>query len=180
MDYVYDVLQGVRTTELCLGSDWGQPLKGYCRGSLEHLPYADNTFDVVINEGVVEHWLDSAERAMVLREMTRITSPGGTVAVLVPNGAHPLIRTWEASLSGHQAAPAMTYYSAEKLGQELTQAGLSEVQIDGIYPWRSWVRLPPWDRLYLVAAALDHWVPLSKRLREKWGMNIIGLGRKGS
>ena len=179
LDYVSDVLHGVRTTELGLGDGWDQQLKGYCKGSLERLPYPDDTFDLVINEGVVEHWLGSTERILVLREMTRITCPGGTVAVLVPNGAHPLIRTWEARQSGHLAAPPMTYYSAERLGQELTLAGLSKVQIDGIYPWRSWVRLPPWDRLYLVAATLDRWAPLPKRLRKKWGMNIVGLGRKG-
>ena len=178
LDYVFDVLRGVQATQERLGERWPGRLGGLCRGSLEHLPFPDDTFDLVINEGVVEHWLDDKERLMVLREMVRVTRPGGVVAVLVPNGAHPLIQVWESRLAGFQKAPPMAYYSARRLGAELVQAGLSDVYIDGIYPWRSWTRLPPWDRLYLVGAAFDRWLPLPRALREKWAINLIGLGRK--
>lgn len=130
-------------------------MDGLCQGSLEHLPFPDDTFDLVINEGVVEHWLDDRERLMVLREMVRVTRPGGVVAVLVPNGVHPLIQVWESRLTGSQKAPPMTYYSARRLGAELTEAGLRGVYTDGIYPWRSLTRVPPWNRLYLLSAALD-------------------------
>ncbi|MGB9879906.1 MAG: class I SAM-dependent methyltransferase, partial [Anaerolineae bacterium] len=100
LDYVNDVLQGVRATQERLGERWPGRLRGLCQGSLEHLPFPDNTFDLVMNEGVVEHWLDDRERLMALREMVRVTRPGGVVAVIVPNGAHPLIKIWESRLAG--------------------------------------------------------------------------------
>lgn len=43
-----------------------------------------NTFDVVWNGGVIEHFLDSGKEKLIL-EMFRITKPGGQVIVLVPN-----------------------------------------------------------------------------------------------
>jgi len=178
LDYVVEVLHGVRATEQRLAGKWPGQVQAYSQGSLEHLPFPDDTFNLVVNEGVVEHWLDTPARLAVLREMVRVTQLGGIVAVVVPNGVHPLIRVWEARLEGLHATPAMTYYSAERLRQELTQAGLRDVYADGIYPWRSWVRVPPWDRLYLLAAALDRWVPLPRALRERWAVNLVGIGRK--
>lgn len=179
LDYVAAVLRGVRATEQRLAVHWPGQLLGYCQGSLERLPFPDNTFDLVVNEGVVEHWLDKTARVAVIAEMVRVTRPGGTVAVLVPNGVHPLLRVWERRLEGFRKSPPMTYYSAERLGLELTQAGLCDVYTDGIYPWRSWVRVSPWDRLYGVGAALDRWVPLPKYLREKWAINLLAIGKKG-
>ena len=178
LDYVAEVLHGLRATEQRLVGQWPGQLRGHCQGSLESLPFPDDTFNLVVNEGVVEHWLDDATRLAVLRQIVRVTQPGGVVAVLVPNGMHPLIRVWEARLEGFQTAPPMTYYSAERLGQELTQAGLRDVYTDGIYPWRSWARVPPWDRLYLVGAALDRWVPLPWTLRQQWAINLLGVGQK--
>lgn len=177
LDYVVKVLEGVRTTEQRLMGQFGQ-LWGLCQGSLESLPFPDNTFELVLNEGVVEHWLNKAARVAVIAEMVRVTRPGGAVAVLVPNGMHPLIRLWEEHLRGFQTAPPMTYYSPERLEEELAQAGLCDIYTDGIYPWRSWFRIPPWNRFYLIGAALDHWVPLPRRLRLAWSINLFGIGRK--
>jgi len=174
LDYVFDVLRGVQATQERLGVQ----LIGLCQGSLEHLPFPDDTFGLVINEGVVEHWLDDRERLMVLQEMVRVTRPNGVVAVIVPNGVHPLIHIWESRLTGFSEAPPMTYYSAERLEAELVEAGLEDVYIDGIYPWRSLTRIAPWNRLYLLSAILDHWAPLPRSLRKKLAINLVGLGLK--
>lgn len=178
LDYVNDVLLGVRETEEELRGKWPGKIKGYCLGSLEKLPFAKNKFNCVLNEGVLEHWLDDEERISVLMEMARITMVGGIVGVIVPNGVHPLIDVWETQLQGFISTPPMTHYSAEKLGHELAQAGLKEIYTDGIYPWRSWFRLPPWNRLYLAGAALDRWFPLSKTTRQRWAINLVAIGRK--
>jgi SAM-dependent methyltransferase len=178
LDYVAEVLRGMRLTERQLDGHRPGKLWGYGQGSLELLCFPDNTFDLVLNEGVVEHWLDGKDRLAVLQEMARVTRPGGVAAVLVPNGVHPLIQTWEKRLHAFRSAPPMTHFSAKQLGAELAQVGLTDVQTDGIYPWRSWLRTAPWDRLYLVGAALDHWLPLPRALRTGWGINLIGLGRK--
>jgi SAM-dependent methyltransferase len=178
LDYVIDVLRGLQTMGQSLLGQWPGQISGYCQGSLASLPFSDSTFDLVMNEGVVEHWLDERERICVLHEMTRVSKPEGVVAVLVPNGVHPLARRWESEM--HSSAPPMTSYSASRLGEELQHVGLQDVHTDGIYPWRSWMRLSPWRRFYIVGALLDHLVPLPKNTREKWGINLIGLGTKAS
>ena len=177
LDYVAGVLSAIRRTDERLTPPAGA-LSGICLGSLERLPFSEATFDLVMNEGVIEHWLDDAERASVLREMVRVIRPAGVVAVIVPNGAHPLLPTWEKRMPAFRDAPPMTHYSAASLERDLFQAGLREIAVDGIYPWRSAVRLPPWDRLYFLAAALDRWMPAPRRIRQRWAINLIGLGRK--
>jgi SAM-dependent methyltransferase len=179
LDYVGEVLSGVRATEQTLSGQWSHPLAGYCQGNLEQLPFDDNCFDLVVNEGVVEHWLEEQKRLAVLREMVRVTRAGGVVAILVPNGVHPLISLWERKLPGFRSAPPMTYYSATRLREELASVGLYDIMTDGVYPWRSWTRVPPWNRLYLIAALLDRILPIPPVVRRAWGINLVGMGRKG-
>ena len=52
-----------------------------CRGSLNALPFADDSFDGVIGVDVLEH-LDDDEEA--LREILRICRPGGRLVATVP------------------------------------------------------------------------------------------------
>lgn len=178
LDYVASVLHGIQATERRLRGQWSGRFSAYCQGSIEHLPFREEAFDLVLNEGVVEHWLEDEDRLAVLQEMVRVTKAGGVMAVLVPNGVHPLIHKWEKQLEGLQKTPPMIYYGADRLRRELIEAGLQDVHTDGIYPWRSWLRLPPWNRFYLLGAALDRWVPLRSKLRASWAINLIGIGCK--
>ncbi len=177
-DYVASILHEIQISEQHLNTQQSTAgnITAYCQGDLEILPFADHTFDLTFNEGVVEHWLDDAARLHVFKEMVRITKPGGTVAILVPNGHHPLIKQWDKHIL--HTAPPMTYFDAKRLGKELQRAGLEKIATDGIYPWRSWTRTPPWQRFYHPAALFDHWLPLPKSIREKWATNLIGLGKK--
>lgn len=52
--------------------------------SLFELPFADNSFDIVWNAGVLEHFSES-ERREALRELLRVTAPGGWVVTLNPS-----------------------------------------------------------------------------------------------
>ncbi len=54
----------------------------YCEGNAESLPFDDNTFDLVTCQTVLIHVAD-AETA--LREMIRVTRPGGLVVAAEPN-----------------------------------------------------------------------------------------------
>lgn len=177
-DYSFEVLREVRISGYSLYGDSFALLSSFCCGDIETLPFRDNAFDLVFNEGVVEHWLDDASRLRVMKEMVRVTKQGGAVAVIVPNGSHPLIKVWERELEGFKQAPPMTYYSAKKLETDLIDSGLRDVYTDGIYPWRSWFRTSLWDRFYLIGAFLDRFVTLPKVWREKWAINLIGMGRK--
>lgn len=63
------------------------PNLAFVRGDLFAMPYADNAWDVVFNEGVIEHFPLGGPRDYVsaVREMARVTRPGGKVIVSVPN-----------------------------------------------------------------------------------------------
>jgi len=54
------------------------------QGDIFHIPFKDNSFDLVYNSGVIEHFPEPYNLA-VIEEMVRITKPGGTVIVIVPN-----------------------------------------------------------------------------------------------
>src|SRR5438094_4832154 len=68
--------------ELCGSDQFGV-------GDIEHLPFADNSFDVVVSLGVIEY-LESDEQA--LREIRRVLRPGGRAVVAIPSGSSPLRR----------------------------------------------------------------------------------------
>jgi ubiquinone/menaquinone biosynthesis C-methylase UbiE len=53
-------------------------------GSIFEIPFRDNTFDLVYNSGVIEHFEDPANVAAI-REMARVTKPSGRVIIIVPN-----------------------------------------------------------------------------------------------
>jgi SAM-dependent methyltransferase len=142
------------------------------------LPIAGGAYDLVFNEGVVEHWLADDQRQRVLDDMVRITRPGGTTAVIVPNGGHPWIDHWEARNLAVRRAPPMIHYTAQRLRQDLERAGLVGVVTDGIYPWHSldWgttSRLRAW-----AGSALTWTVPVPHGLRERWGIMLVGIGHK--
>lgn len=48
----------------------------------EQLPYADNSFDLVYSWGVIHH---SPDMVQCLREIVRVTRPGGTIKVMIYN-----------------------------------------------------------------------------------------------
>jgi ubiquinone/menaquinone biosynthesis C-methylase UbiE len=60
-------------------------------GQLEHLPYEDKTFDVIVGLGVLEYLSD--QRA-ALSEMARVAKPGATVILSMVNRVS-LYRRWE-------------------------------------------------------------------------------------
>jgi ubiquinone/menaquinone biosynthesis C-methylase UbiE len=58
-------------------------------GDIEHMPYADNAFDMVVSLGVIEY-LESDEQ--VLREIRRVLRPGGRAVIAISNGSSLLLR----------------------------------------------------------------------------------------
>jgi SAM-dependent methyltransferase len=157
---------------------WGKLAMGIVRGNIEFLNFADNSFDMTFNEGVVEHWLNDTERLAVLAEMTRVTKHGGTVCIIVPNGRHPFLPFWMKHMPAYQVTPPMTDYTTGRLANDLAKSGLSQIETDGIYPWHSVDQFPDYRALKLAGGLLQRTLPLPRRLREHWGVNIIAMGRK--
>ena len=101
------------------------------RASAEDLPYAEGTFDVALAQLVV-HFL--ADPVAGLREMARVTKPGGVVAACVwdnAGGTGPLSPLWRAA---HDLDPAISDESGAPGAREghlvelARRAGLERVQ----------------------------------------------------
>jgi SAM-dependent methyltransferase len=60
-----------------------QPTK-YCQGDVFALPYSDDSFELVWNVGLIEHYPPKGV-IEILREMQRVTRPGGYVLAAIPN-----------------------------------------------------------------------------------------------
>lgn len=56
----------------------------YCRQDGLRMGFRDGSFDVVWNGGVIEHFSDEGKIALI-REMWRVTRPGGLLLITVPN-----------------------------------------------------------------------------------------------
>ena len=53
-------------------------------GSIFKIPFKDNTFDLVYNSGVIEHFKDP-DNVAAISEMARVIKPSGRVIIIVPN-----------------------------------------------------------------------------------------------
>lgn len=61
--------------------------EGIVQGVGEQLPFAGDTFDLVLSNEVIEHVGDDAR---VMAEMVRVTRPGGRIVVFCPNRWYPV------------------------------------------------------------------------------------------
>ena len=60
---------------------------GIVLGVGEELPFADNSFDLILSNEVLEHVADDRAAAA---EMARVTRPGGRIVVFAPNRWYPV------------------------------------------------------------------------------------------
>jgi SAM-dependent methyltransferase len=100
-------------------------------GVAERLPYADDSFDAALAELVV-HFMDDPVSG--LREMARVTRPGGVVAACVwdhAGGGSPLTTFWQAvhDTDAHAVGEAQLAGAREgHLAQLCESAGLSQIE----------------------------------------------------
>lgn len=107
------------------------------RADILHMPLRDSRFDLVFNEGVVEHFTDPNS---VLREMARVTANRGTVVFSVPHtlsfhtfARQVLSRFFSASWR-HKLWPYgfERSFSKNEVRQMLQLANLENVEVHGI------------------------------------------------
>ena len=179
LDYVPQMVQNVRAL-----ADRAEEISGRklpleaVQGDIEQLDLADGEFDLVFNEGVVEHWLDDARRLAVMREMVRVTREGGTMLVIVPNTGHLLRGWWKLTGYPGYRCPPMTRYNIRKLRAELSAAGCRDVQSDGFEPCNSLCQWPDWWPLRKLAGGISRFFPQPKWFRQRLGINLVAWGRK--
>lgn len=106
---------------------------GSVQGDLRSTPFPDGAFDVVFNEGVIEHF-DGDERQGVVDEMVRVTAPGGRIAVIVPNRwAVPYrLNKWVEQRRGTWQWGYEQPFSAGELRERFERAGVTTDEVGGV------------------------------------------------
>jgi SAM-dependent methyltransferase len=129
-------------------------------GGAEHLPFADDSFDVALAQLVV-HFMNDPVAG--LREMARVTGPGGTVAACVwdhSGGTGPLSLFWDSVHDVDPDADDESDLAGSRSGHlvELFEmAGLSDVERDTV-------------SVTLEFATFEEW----------WGPFTLGVGPAGA
>ena len=96
-------------------------------GDALRLPYADNSFDVVLMSEILEH-IPTDEGA--INEMVRVLKPGGVAAVTVPR-YWPEKVCWALSDEYHEVEGGhVRIYKASELAGKLQRAGLEVTDTD--------------------------------------------------
>ncbi|MBM4406904.1 MAG: class I SAM-dependent methyltransferase [Chloroflexi bacterium] len=116
------------------------------RASLEHLPFADNRFDIVWCSEVLEHIVDVSG---AFNELSRVTKPNGLLILTVPY--HGFLKNliitsarfdWHFSVDG----PHLRFFTKRSLDICLRRAGFEPLAWNGV--GRSW---PMWKSFFVTA-----------------------------
>lgn len=103
------------------------------RGDILSMPFRDDSFDLVYNSGVIEHFREP-ENVRAIREMARVVKKGGAVVIIVPNSLCPWYRAgkWAAEQMRKFEFGYEEDYSPGRLRRALEEAGLSVCRIFGL------------------------------------------------
>lgn len=146
-----------------------------------------NTYDFVFNQAVMEYFVDERERIQAYSEIVRVTKHGGRIAVIVQHTGHSFRKWWEfLGWPGYVDQPPVRIVTPASLARELNDAGLVNVHVDGIYPWKVFFFWPSWfkrvwwvnELIYLLGRFLEKFVPLPVFLRRMLALQIIAVGQK--
>jgi 2-polyprenyl-3-methyl-5-hydroxy-6-metoxy-1,4-benzoquinol methylase len=133
----------------------------------EHLPFGDESFDLVFSWGVIHH---SSNMDRALAELVRVTRPGGQVVLMVYNRHSlffavyrafqrflPLARRlglhFEGARAGETTGLIARHFTVSELAEKLKRAGLTRVWIQPygqdaeLLPLPRRIRLPITERI---------------------------------
>ena len=115
-----------------------QPNVTFETGDAMHLRFDDASFDAIVCGLGLNYLPDPAD---ALREMRRVTAPGGTVAIYVwdyAHGARFLREFWDAAAGcdseapQHDQATRFTHCNPEAMQKLFAQAGLQEINFQAL------------------------------------------------
>jgi ubiquinone/menaquinone biosynthesis C-methylase UbiE len=96
-------------------------------GDLEHIPFPDGSFDVVLASFMIFH-TDDATRQEGLNEVFRVVKPGGKFLIIDTQAPREQKITLADKLSMHLAGPALFEKTLDSLEPALKAAGFRSVQ----------------------------------------------------
>lgn len=159
----------------------------FYRGNILEIDAASDTYDLVFNQAVLDYFCVAAERKQALREMVRVARHGKWVAVIVQHTQHPFHKWWRwLGWEGYTNQPPVYAQTPAALAGELKEAGLVNVRVDGIYPWKAFFFYPSWygrwkladNLVYLLGQVLNRFVPLPRALRSILALQFLVVGQK--
>ena len=118
VDIVHGLDQSQHQLEKATAKFAGNQRVALYRGDAERLPFRDDTFDVVWSSGSIEYWPDPVA---TLRELRRVTRPGGQVLVVGPDA--PNSRVLRAV-----ADAIMLFYDEHEADRMFAEAGFTDVE----------------------------------------------------
>lgn len=161
------------------------------RATVEHANFLEypvaqqeERYDLCFHAGVVEHFLDPAQRADIWNKLVTLTKPGGWVVSMVPCGKHFLRgRLREERIMGYNV-PEIDY-GCELHTQEFLAAGLQDI----LCLAHNFFAFLPAHRSALLRAHLVRpivltsnatlpWLPLPEVWKERFASTLIAIGRK--
>jgi SAM-dependent methyltransferase len=143
------------------------------RGSVDHLPFADGSFDRVLCANTLQHLPTDKKRRRALHELARVARPGGRVVVTVHNWSLPKKRAGEPKEghAGSLSGPIQYIYRFEPDEfRTLLESTLDVQKIVGAglpFPYRF--------KLSKLSRRLER---LSRKWRAStmWGNMLVGIG----
>lgn len=174
---------GVDSSSVMVGQARRVPGARVGLADVRHLPYADETFDLVLSIEVIRYLPDTHR---VLRELHRVLKPGG-VAVVTGSPRFALhgyaaLNRIIAKLKPKRFIPLRQYFTTYgELGRSLRRTGFRRVEVVarflGPFPWL--YRLSP----RLCRRALVWWAPIDERIAGRPGTrnlcnHLIAVARR--
>jgi ubiquinone/menaquinone biosynthesis C-methylase UbiE len=151
------------------------------QGDMFNLPLLSRSYDLVFNEGALEHFATSRERIQCIREMLRVTKPGGHVMIMIPNNCHPLVPYWVKHDFPWlcESNPIREYLiSPGMLEEEMKAAGCASVYVDGYEVYDSVQKWPRSQVRAFLARGLKCLLPdPSYKYRIKYGTYLFAIGQ---
>jgi len=128
MEYLqkYGKVHGLDFSEEALQFCRKRGLKNLMQGEIEHLPYEDNTFDLVTCFGVLYHQ-GIKDDFKAIQELQRVCKPGGFVLITTPAGEFLTSRFFLSQHDKNQHTARR--HSKSKLKRLLTESGLKVREI---------------------------------------------------
>lgn len=98
-------------------------------GEVGSLPFQENAFDITLCIGVLQHLTDTAP---ILRELARVTRPGGVVLCSTIN--RPSVQRFFLSMLWHPpVAEQLRAYTMDELGADFQACRLGEIEFLNLY-----------------------------------------------
>ena len=151
-------------------------------GDIRSMAFPDETFDVVFNSGVLEHYSTPKNRQEILKEMSRVTRCSGYLAIIIPNKLHTFSSLWDFlirkfsdfdmfDLPEHSILPAEIKTDLENVGLEVTWIGAINV-------YDTLSLYPQWFVLRFLSYLLRVLLPMpANKWRDKFGVKILAMQR---